>query len=358
MPLFRRRGSANQPSGVAPAVAGVDDFWQWWTCGAADEVERCIGTGDFSPVVGALASAVREIHSRLDWELGPGATSQHRLVVTAAGDPGLRAVARRWRSGAPAATPTWEYADTRQPVEGPVVLDIDGHTVHAADVTVRVDIDEPRAQVDVRVEAAALTRMKRDTALKAVFLLLDQVLGEEVVETWVGGISVAGHSGAAEPSPGAEVVGLAELPGVVRRFAEGYVCDGEPVWNMTEGRSRDGGRLLAMARVPLKPMTAPHLDHHVRVDLGFVDRTDDGLPGPVAVQRLRALEDHLASRVGNSGAVLAHETSSGRRTLHLYVDSTTPAAEQVRVAVGGWTEGPVRVSEVADPAWAHVAHLR
>jgi hypothetical protein len=73
---------------------------------------------------------------------------------------------------------------------------------------------------------------------------------------------------------------------------------------------------------------------------------------------LRALEDHLTSRVGNSGAVLAHETSSGRRTLHLYVDSTTPAAEQVRVAVGGWAEGPVRVSVVPDPAWEHVAHLR
>ncbi len=125
-----------------------------------------------------------------------------------------------------------------------------------------------------------------------------------------------------------------------------------------EGTARDGSLLLAMSRVPLRPMVAPHLDTHVRVDVGFAERTDQGLPGPRALDALRGLEQQLEELVGVSGAVLAHETSSGRRTLHLYVDSTTPAAEQVRAAVADWTDGAVRVSVATDPAWEHVEQLR
>jgi hypothetical protein len=44
--------------------------------------------------------------------------------------------------------------------------------------------------------------------------------------------------------------------------------------------------------------------------------------------------------------------------LHCYVDGTTPAAEQLRAAVGGWQQGRVRVDATADPGWDRVRHLR
>ncbi len=348
------RGRGGDDGDASP----VDAFWRWWTGRGAAEVERCIDARDFSTVVGPLGSAVAAIHPRLDWELGAGSGSRHRLVVTAAGDPALRAAARRWRRAAPAATETWEYADTRQPVGEPAVLDVAGHTVRSDDVTVAAWADDRRAVVDVRLAAPVLARMARQDALRATFLLLDQVLGEEAVETWVGQILAEGHDAAPLEASDPVVVPLPELPVVVGAFAERFVEDGEPAWRLMEGTARDGSVLLAMSRVPLRPMVAPHLDTHVRVDVGFTDRTDRGLPGPGALDALRGLEEHLEERVGTSGAVLAHETSSGRRTLHLYVDSTTAAAEQVRAAVGGWTDGTVRVSVATDPAWEHVAHLR
>ncbi len=181
--------------GDSDDTSSVDAFWRWWAGGGTAEVERCIGTGDFSPVVGPLASAVAAIHPALDWELGAGSRSRHRLVVTAAGNPALRAAARRWHRAAPAESATWEYADTRQPVGEPVVLDVAGHAVRSDDVTASTWADDGRAVVDVRLAAPVLALMSRQDALRATFLLLDQVLGEEAVETWVGQILVDGHDG-------------------------------------------------------------------------------------------------------------------------------------------------------------------
>jgi hypothetical protein len=46
------------------------------------------------------------------------------------------------------------------------------------------------------------------------------------------------------------------------------------------------------------------------------------------------------------------------RVLHIYVDSSTPAVEQMRAAVNAWDQGRIRVQVTSDPGWHHVAHLR
>ena len=82
----------------------------------------------------------------------------------------------------------------------------------------------------------------------------------------------------------------------------------------------------------------------------------DGAPG--SLEALRALEDHLADRIGDSGRVVAHQSHRGMRVLHIYVDSTTPAVEQMRAAVNAWEQGRIRVQVTTDPGWHNVAHLR
>jgi hypothetical protein len=105
-------------------------------------------------------------------------------------------------------------------------------------------------------------------------------------------------------------------------------------------------------------MIAPHLDTHVRLELRFSQVLDNGLPGEQSLQALRQLEDHLRARLGDSGQVVAHETSAGTRVLHLYVDGTTPAPQQVQAALGGWQDSRPKVDVRADPAWDGVRHLR
>jgi hypothetical protein len=90
----------------------------------------------------------------------------------------------------------------------------------------------------------------------------------------------------------------------------------------------------------------------------FADATDEGLPTPGALDELRALEDHVTTRLGGSGRLVAHETGRGRRTLHYYVDSARPTAGVVEAAVGGWTQGRVEVVHTHDPGWQAVRHLR
>ena len=122
--------------------------------------------------------------------------------------------------------------------------------------------------------------------------------------------------------------------------------------------SLTAGTIFAATQVPLSPVTAPHLDTHVAVLVPYTDQTEKGYPGRESLGQLRDLEDHLAERVGSSGRVVAHQSHRGMRVLHLYVDSSTPAVEQMRAAVTAWPQGRIRVQVTADPGWRNVAHLR
>ena len=66
----------------------------------------------------------------------------------------------------------------------------------------------------------------------------------------------------------------------------------------------------------------------------------------------------LVERLEGNGECVGAESCDGRRLLHFYVDSTTPAHEQLRVAASGWDQGEVTVTVTDDPGWRKVQHLR
>ncbi|GAA1248073.1 DUF695 domain-containing protein [Oryzihumus leptocrescens] len=347
MGLFSRRRATTD------AGAAIGAFWQWWVAEGADAVAGAIADREPGRIVEALSARVDAVHDGLAWELGPGGQeSQHVLVVTAAGDPALRPLARRWRLAAPPADAVWSYADMRQPTAdaGAVSLEIEGQHVDLARATAGARV--VGAAVDVSVHHPAWADLEPQMRTQAAFLLLDTVLGEAAVETWLGEVS------AAELEP-LDAVPLTGLRSVVCSLEEQHLdADGEPTWAVLEGTGPTGRPVLAMTQVPLRAATAPHLDTHVAVVVPFTDTTEQGLPGAQSLPRLRSLEEHLIDRVGPSGRLVAHESHDGVRVLHLYVDGTTPAAEQVRAAVPGWDQGRVQVASQLDPAWAAVAHLR
>jgi len=261
-------------------------------------------------------------------------------------------VARRWRQAAPAPDATWEYSDVRLPAasaEG-LVLGVDGDDVDANDVLVSARVNG--AAVDVGLFHPSFPEMPEKRRRRVTFLLLHQVLGEEALETWVGSVEALATA-PLDPVP------LASLPDVVEQVRDLHLDEaGRPTWMLFEGQDTKGLPVIASAQVPLRATTAPHLDTYVGVTVPYSDRTDGGLPGPGSLGPLRQLEDHLARRLGGSGRVVAHQSHDGVRILHIYVDSATPAAEQVRAAVVGWDQGTVRVEVTPDPAWDEVAHLR
>jgi Family of unknown function (DUF695) len=345
MRLFRRDPQAGTPA------AAIVPFWDWWTELGAKAGAAALSAGTPEAVTPDLTEAVHAIHPDLAWELGAGNTAQHVLVVSAEGNPELRALARHWLLAAPEADATWEYADSRRADPDPegITIRIGGREIAYGQA--RVGARREGTRVDVVVHHPAFAEIGEADIKQAAFLMLDSALGEVDVETWIGEVETA------EVSP-LEPIRLSGLRAVVRDLKQDFTDEnGAPSWVMMEA-SGPSGQVLASAQVPLSPLTAPHLDTHVAVLVPYTDQTEQGFPGPDSLGALRALEDHLAQRMGASGRVVAHQSHRGMRVLHVYVDSTTPAVEQMRPAVTGWEQGRVRVQVTPDPGWENVSHLR
>ena len=342
MPIFKRRKR------IAVDADPIGGFWSWWSSTGAVSVAEAIARRQPTDANAALTERIGRIHADLEWELGPGLHAEHVLIVTAAGNPAHRAIARRWLRAAPPSDQTWEYADLRRP--GPAfTIRFEGLPPIAIDEAL-VTIEPDTSSVHVGVHHPTFPSLPDDVQQRVTFLILDLVLGEEMVETWIGAIET-------EPTAPADARPVESLlPAVAMFAAEHTLEDGSPAWKMLEG-TRDGRRVIATAEYPLRSIRRPHLDTHVAVAVGYPIVRDDGLPESDMLDELRAFEDHLTARLGGSGNLLAHETSAGTRILHYYVDGTTPADAQLQAATTGWPHGKVKVTVEPDPAWDNVAHL-
>jgi hypothetical protein len=345
MSLFKRSKSADTDH----AVAG---FWAWWRDEGAAATAAALAERMPELVSDAISAQVSRIDPRLAWELAPGSVSEHQLVVTCGGNPDLRPLARRWLLAALPADATWAYSDQRPPAQDPESLTLSSEgapDIGFADV--RVSARRTGNRFDVVVHHPDFASLPAEARLRVAFLALDGALGETDVELWIGAVE------AAESSP-LDGFGLNALRAVVQDFkAEHLDEDGHFKWAIMRG---DGpqGPVLAMAQVPLHPVTAPHLSTHVGMTLEYADRSAEGWPGPGSLDALRELEDRLVEFLGSHGQVVAHESTAGVRVLHAYVDGATDAAQRVRRAKWAWPQGRLQVAVTEDPGWESVRHLR
>jgi hypothetical protein len=343
--------SRGRKSSTLPA-ARIGEFWTWWLAEGADATAAAYEAGTLASWAVKLGKHVHAIDEDLEWELGPGVESQHVLVVSAAGNSQLRATARRWRLSAPPPSATWSYSDLRLPSAGlDWVFDFAGHQVDGESVLVDANVDSAHAVIDVAVFHPAFPSMMQDQRNQLTFLLLDNALGEEAVETWIGEVS----SSVTRPESGINLTRLQQLLAQLQQDSTDE--DGQLHWVLMTGTNGDGKEVLAAAQKSLRPMTAPQFDTHVSIELPFSDPLPTGMPDPDALDRLRAMQEHLEARLEGSGRAVAHETSDGVRLLHFYVDGSRPAVEQLRAALSGWNDGNARLRVQLDPEWAATRHL-
>jgi hypothetical protein len=133
---------------------------------------------------------------------------------------------------------------------------------------------------------------------------------------------------------------------------------GDDQWAIMSGEAPDGKPILATVAVPLRSARWPRFDLHVPVVLPYQRTTPELLPADESLQALRDFEDRLDAAIGSNGALVAHETSHGVRTLHYFVDSQTNAQAQLAEALPAWPEGRASAKPVRDPAFQNVRHLR
>jgi hypothetical protein len=342
----RRKAAGSRSGDDKP----IEAFWKWWVAAGRASAEAGIAGGGFGGFINEITERAKRIHPDLAWELSPGRHADHALVVTAAGVAALRRVAERWYQQAPVADATWEYHPARQadPAALANMLEFEGQKVNLKDLTFDLTIDNDRDVIDVVVIHPVFEKMSAEACGSLGFLVLDWALGEDGVTRWIRGFQTS----AGASSTGIPAEGLIET---VEALAGRAGSAGEPRWRLMAWE-HDGVVVMATAAVPAKWVDHPLLDRHITITLPFADQNSAGLPGPDALDQLRGLEDDLTVRLPPTALLVAHETTRGVRTLHLYGDSDDPHLDDiVRSATSGWPGGTISSSQ--DPGWHAIRHL-
>jgi len=347
MGLFRR--SHGRIAGLASSSAAIAEFWAWWPS-ARPLLEEAIRTGSFEGVVEPLSARVAAIHPRLQWELAAGVEAEHAVVVTAGGEPRLRALAERWMRAGPPPDTSWEFHSSRQPDPGALdnTLSVADHELDLRQVVLDPHADDERALLDVAVHHPLFAQMPEQARMTATFLTLDWLLGEDGVERWIGVVDIV-------LEPPASAVPATDLPALVTQLANRHH---EPRWAALRGTTLDGRPMSATARVPMKPVEFPLFDLHVTVTVPYAHADEGGLPVDPSLSALCDLEDALVHRLGEAAVFVGQESLGGSRLLHFYTDSEDTVPAQIEALCRSWAEGPAAVYAQLDGGWDRVNHLR
>jgi hypothetical protein len=325
----------------------VESFWEWWTASGRLAAEAGIANGAYGRFTTTMTNRVHAIHRDLAWELAPGTRADHALVVTAAGVPEHRRLAEQWYQQSPAVSTTWEYHPARQasPESLANILEFGAHRLNLRDLAFDLRVDNDRQVIDAVVFHSLFAEMPSEERRQVGFLALDWALGEDGVTRWIGSFDTA----ITRPAAGLPAEGLIETVEALASRAS------KPGWALLHGR-RNGAVVLASLAVPAKWIDHPLMDQHFEVALPFGDQTPEGLPVPGSLDQLRELEDELTQHLPPHALLVAHETTRGVRTFHLYADSDDRAlTELVRAAVSGWPGATVNAS--LDAGWRAIRHL-
>ncbi|MCT9931368.1 DUF695 domain-containing protein [Planotetraspora sp. A-T 1434] len=342
MRLFGRK---SEP--VEPAEA-IDDFWTWWR-ETRPRIDAHVEAEEAEALAELIGGAVTALHPNLVWEIAPGRTAQHALVVSASGDPELRSFAHRWALAAPTADDLWEFHPSRQanPQAVELAVDVGGREFGLEGLVLGLRVPPGTPRVDVSAFHPIFPDIDDETRMEATLMALDWLLGEDEVARWVGDIV------AAEFEP-IDAIPAVHLPAVVADVAAGFK---DEQWALLEGQTATGGRLIAAARYPLRPVDYPLFDQHITITVPYEHSDEDGLPSGASLQTLRDFEERLAGRLGKLGSAVlaAHLSAEGNRVLHVYADPSGDAALVLKELAGTWQEGRPRVDVESDPSWSAVA---
>ncbi len=327
---------------VGPAIAA---FWRWWDQGRVEVLEHFEGHGE-ATIVDALSARVDAIHPTLTWEFGPGRRRAHHLAVSAGGDPTLRVVAERWRSDAPADVDFEFYAARQRCSEltgslrfGPTRLDMENFRVG-------VRVDESRQRFDLFVYHPAFSDVHEDEIPRMMWVVLDNALGEDAVQTWIGATEwVRIH-----PRDGEELRcwTLAQLREAVDDVASRWPEDSYVVAEAPDPETAE--RLIFTGCRSAKYLRHPTFDTLCLARLPYADR-GDGMPNAQEKAQVDAFEDALLKALGDDVLCLCRSIGAGRRQIWMYLRAENGPARRTLEEHAAAHAGPVELRFSWDPGW-------
>ncbi len=317
------------------------DFWSWWST-ARDPIADGISSGAIDErLVQEMSAAVAAIHPDMAWQLAPGTAAQHAFCLSPEGRADLRQVALRWLDTAPPADGTWEFHASKPASPQLGGLDIGGSQLNLSEVRAITSWDKSTRRLDVRLWHPTFPSLPNQVTHQVAFLFLDNLLGEDDVERWIGSVDVLeAPTGGRTPE---------ELRAEVDRHRSDAV--GDETWVL--GRLDDAdGPTFVTANAALKRIDHPFADKHVRIGVVL-----EGLPEDAEAAALNAEEDALQARMNGVATYAGRTTKHGMRTMHFVAEDL----DRVRAAIDAWAEElpprRIKVDFTEDMDWTFRSEL-
>src|SRR5256885_3238525 len=138
-----------------------------------------------------LFRSIDKINNELVWEIGAAAEKPYLLTISSEGNPSLRPIVDEILQAAPE-LPDWEFYSARPARMPPGKIRLPDRKIEFDTKNWQfVPIERlETGRLDLLVLDDGLAFSDREAALKAVSIYLDQILGEDTVEAWVGHFDV------------------------------------------------------------------------------------------------------------------------------------------------------------------------
>jgi hypothetical protein len=254
--LFADPNNPTEAAHVKTTVAAIDRWWQAFQSQTSD-LEALFQRRSEWDLPQFMEDTLQAIDPGLMWEYGTALRQPgNRLVITPESQRWLRPMLRTLLERAPK-LPGWEFYPYRPPetdemtvetVKGRVGVDITGALI-AASVA-------PGRKVDLNFAFPRAADLDEETAAQAAFVATESLLGEQVLDTWIGAISLADK----EPIPGTRPLPLVRAQATVAALIRGFLDQ------LPSTRTKDISALGQWSGLELEP-PEPADDYPDRSDL-------------------------------------------------------------------------------------------
>jgi|SRR5579862_1172577 len=189
----------------------ISAFWRWFSERHRD-VEAMLDRDETAELSRQINIQIDLLSPQLAWEIGPGLVEPYMFVFPTAGDSERKAAVGRIMEKAPRIE-RWEFHASRpaRPFQPEVQLPDRDLSFRTSDWHFTLKPSSTSDRFELNIFDDELASFDEKTALTAVFILLDAVLGEDMVERWIGNIKVLPASARREDFP---------MPVIAERVAE------------------------------------------------------------------------------------------------------------------------------------------
>jgi hypothetical protein len=188
--LFADPKNPEEAARVQRMLTAIDHWWRAFQAKAGD-LEALFARRSEWDLPRFMEDTLQAIHPQLMWEFGPAVRQPgHRLVITPESHRWLRPVVRTILEKAPKLA-GWEFypyrlAETPQQaiaaVKARVGVDISGALIDASVA--------PGRKIDLYFSFPGLPDLDEETATSAAFVATETLMGEQVLDTWIGTIGL------------------------------------------------------------------------------------------------------------------------------------------------------------------------